>query len=392
MVDKEYILSKNNSYSPDKAEELTKEDLPSDNDIIDATENLNQVDDKNLSSYDMEEDKQFYQEVPEQFDDSAITTVINRDSVIENSDSSDTSYTDDYSDIDEAELDTSSDSTDVNADDDEIKHDDIATNTMTANTPTVNKKRKRIVNKVVACGLAAASIAAIAFAVYLKSSATNDNTNDAQTQYPIVQQANDDNKQTNDKSDPVKIASFSSTSGLSDSEIKTKGSVAISKVDSDGNSQVIKIIDDFVPNKSYDITIDNAESGEYSISSLTPVVYNDGSEMTVDKYTFNYDSSKGAIEGAVVNSSISVKKNQTNNVTSNNSNENSSTTSNVSKPTTQKETSNQTEEKKQTNNVVDTPKDSDSGDKKNTNEYTNRIVETDSGTTEYGDYSESDGN
>lgn len=391
MVDKEYILSKNNSYSPDKAEELTKEDLPSDNDIIDATENLNQVDDKNLSSYDMEEDKQFYQEVPEQFDDSAITTVINRDSVIENSDSSDTSYTDDYSDIDEVDS-NSSDNSDVNTNDDEIKYDDTATNTTIANTPTVNKKHKHIVNKVVACGLAAASIAAIAFAVYLKSSATNDNTNDAQTQYPIVQQANDDNKQTNDKSDPVKIASFSSTSGLSDSEIKTKGSVAISKVDSDGNSQVIKIIDDFVPNKSYDITINNAESGEYSISSLTPVVYNDGSEMTVDKYTFNYDSSKGAIEGAVINSSISVKKNQTNNVTSNNSNENPSTTSNVSKPTTQKETSNQTEEKKQINNVVDAPKDSDSGDKKNTNEYTNRIVETDSGTTEYGDYSESDGN
>ena len=388
MVDKEYILSKNNSYSPDKAEELTKENLPSDDNIVDVKENLNQVDDKNLSSYDMEEDKQFYQEVPEQFDDSAITTVIDKDLI---PDTSDASYTDDYSDIDEVEPDSSSDSTDVNTND-EIKHDDTANNATVANAPSVNKKRKRIVNKVVACGLAAASIAAIAFAVYLKSSATNDNTNDAQTQYPIVQQANDDNKQTNDKSDPVKIASFSSTSGLSDSEIKTKGSVAISKVDSDGNSQVIKIIDDFVPNKSYDITIDNAESGEYSISSLTPVVYNDGSEMTVDKYTFNYDSSKGAIEGAVVNSSISVKKNQTNNVTSNNSNENSSTTSNVSKPTTQKETPNQTEEKKQTNNVIDAPKDSDSGDKKNTNEYTNRIVETDSGTTEYGDYSESDGN
>lgn len=390
MIDKEYILSKNNSYSPEKAEELTKEDLPSDNDIIDATENLNQVDDKNLSSYDMEEDKQFYQEVPEQFDDSTITTVINTDSIAENSDSSNTPYADDYSDIDEADS-NSSDSTDVNTND-EIKHDDTTVANANANKPNTIKKRRRIANKVLACGLAAASIAAIAFAVYLKSSATNDNTNDAQTQYPIVQQANDDNKQTNDKSDPVKIASFSSTSGLSDSEIKTKGSVAISKVDSDGNSQVIKIIDDFVPNKSYDITIDNAESGEYSISSLTPVVYNDGSEMTVDKYTFNYDSSKGAIEGAVVNSSISVKKNQTNNVTSNNSNENPSTTSNVSKPTTQKGTSNQTEEKKQTNNVVDAPKDSDSGDKKNTNEYTNRIVETDSGTTEYGDYSESDGN
>lgn len=389
MVDKEYILSKNNSYSPDK-EELAKENLPSDNNIVDVTENLNQVDDKNLSSYDMEEDKQFYQEVPEQFDDSAITTVINRDSVIENSDSSDTSYTDDYSDIDEVDS-NSSDNSDVNTNDDEIKTDDTTVANANANKPNTIKKRRRIANKVLACGLAAASIAAIAFAVYLKSSATNDNTNDAQTQYPIVQQANDDNKQTNDKSDPVKIASFSSTSGLSDSEIKTKGSVAISKIDSDGNAQVIKIIDDFVPNKSYDITIDNPDNGEYSISSLTPVVYNDGSEMTVDKYTFSYDSSKGISEGIVVNSSISVKKNQTNNVTSNNSNENPSTTSNVNKPTTQKETSSQTENKP-TNNVVETPKDSDSGDKKNTNEYTNRIVETDSGTTEYGDYSESDGN
>ena len=389
MVDKEYILSKNNSYSLENEKDQPVEDVPS-NDIMDVTENLNPINDKDSSSYDVEEDKQFYQEVPEQFDDSAITTVINKDSIVDNSD---TSYADDYSDIDEVESDDNLTANAAVADTDDNKIDSEATNAVqSSDKPKQNKARRRIVNKVVACGLAAASIAAIAFAVYLKSSSTNDNANDAQTQPSIVQQANDNNEPSTNESNSVKIASFSSTSGLSDSEIKTKGSIAISKVDSDGNSQVIKIIDDFVPNKSYDITIDNAESGEYSISSLTPVVYNDGSEMTVDKYTFNYDSSKGAIEGAVVNSSISVKKNQTNNVTSNNSNENPSTTSNVSKPTAQKETSNQTEEKKQTNNVVDAPKDSDSGDKKNTNEYTNRIVETDSGTTEYGDYSESDGN
>lgn len=389
MVDKEYILSKNNSYSLENEKDQPVEDAPS-NDSVDVTENLNPTNNKDLSSYDAEEDKQFYQEVPEQFDDSAITTVINKDSIVDNSD---TSYADDYSDIDEVESDDNLTANAAVADTDDNKIDSEATNAVqSSDKPKQNKARRHIVNKVVACGLAAASIAAIAFAVYLKSSSTNDNANDAQTQPSIVQQANDNNEPSTNESKSVKIASFSSTSGLADSEIKTRGSVAISKVDSDGNSQVIKIIDDFVPNKSYDITIDNAESGEYSISSLTPVVYNDGSEMTVDKYTFNYDSSKGAIEGAVVNSSISVKKNQTNNVTSNNSNENPSTTSNVSKPTTQKETSNQTEEKKQTNNVVDAPKDSDSGSKKNTNEYTNRIVETDSGTTEYGDYSESDGN
>ena len=388
MVDKEYILSKNNSYSLENEKDQPVEDAPF-NDSVDATENLNPTNNKDLSSYDVEEDKQFYQEVPEQFDDSAITTVINKDSIVNNSD---TSYADDYSDIDEVESDDDLTANAAVADTDDNKIDSEATNAVqSSDKPKRNKARRRIVNKVVACGLAAASIAAIAFAVYLKSSSTNDNANDAQTQPSIVQQANDNNEPSTNESNSVKIASFSSTSGLSDSEIKTKGSVAISKVDSDGNSQVIKIIDDFVPNKSYDITIDNAESGGYSISSLTPVVYNDGSEMTIDKYTFNYDSSKGAIEGAVVNSSISVKKNQTNNVTSNNSNENPSTTSNVNKPTTQKETSNQTENKP-TNNVVETPKDSDSGDKKNTNEYTNRIVETDSGTTEYGDYSESDGN
>ena len=389
MVDKEYILSKNNSYSLENEKDQPVEDAPS-NDSVDVTENINPTNNKNLSSYDVEEDKQFYQEVPEQFDDSAITTVINKDSIVDNSD---TSYADDYSDIDEVESDDNLTANAAVADTDDNKIDSEATNAVqSSDKPKQNKARRRIVNKVVACGLAAASIAAIAFAVYLKSSSTNDNANDAQTQPSIVQQANDNNEPSTNESNSVKIASFSSTSGLSDSEIKTKGSVAISKVDSDGNSQVIKIIDDFVPNKSYDITIDNAESGEYSISSLTPVVYNDGSEMTVDKYTFNYDSSKGAIEGAVINSSISIKNNKNNNVSSNNSNENPSTTSNVSKPTTQKETSNQTEEKKQTNNVVDAPKDSDSGDKKNTNEYTNRIVETDSGTTEYGDYSESDGN
>ena len=389
MVDKEYILSKNNSYSLENEKDQPVEDAPS-NDSVDVTENINPTNNQNLSSYDVEEDKQFYQEVPEQFDDSAITTVINKDSIVDNSD---TSYADDYSDIDEVESDDNLTANAAVADTDDNKIDSEATNAVqSSDKPKQNKARRRIVNKVVACGLAAASIAAIAFAVYLKSSSTNDNANDAQTQPSIVQQANDNNEPSTNESNSVKIASFSSTSGLSDSEIKTKGSVAISKVDSDGNSQVIKIIDDFVPNKSYDITIDNAESGEYSISSLTPVVYNDGSEMTVDKYTFNYDSSKGAIEGAVINSSISIKNNKNNNVSSNNSNENPSTTSNVSKPTTQKETSNQTEEKKQTNNVVDAPKDSDSGDKKNTNEYTNRIVETDSGTTEYGDYSESDGN
>lgn len=389
MVDKEYILSKNNSYSLENEKDQPVEDAPS-NDSVDVTENLNPTNNKDLSSYDVEEDKQFYQEVPEQFDDSAITTVINKDSIVDNSD---TSYADDYSDIDEVESYDDLTANAAIADTDDNKIDSKATDEAhSSDKPKQNKARRRIVNKVVACGLAAASIAAIAFAVYLKSSSTNDNANDAQTQPSIVQQANDNNEPSTNESKSVKIASFSSTSGLSDSEIKTKGSVAISKVDSDGNSQVIKIIDDFVPNKSYDITIDNPDNGEYSISSLTPVVYNDGSEMTVDKYTFTYDSSKGATEGAVVNSSISVKKNQTNNATSNNSNENPSTTSNVSKPTTQKETSNQTEEKKQTNNVVDTPKDSDSGDKKNTNEYTNRIVETDSGTTEYGDYSESDGN
>lgn len=389
MVDKEYILSKNNSYSLENEKDQPVEDAPS-NDSVDVTENLNPTNNKDLSSYDVEEDKQFYQEVPEQFDDSAITTVINKDSIVNNSD---TSYADDYSDIDKVESDDDLTANAAVADTDDNKIDSEATNAVqSSDKPKQNKARRRIVNKVVACGLAAASIAAIAFAVYLKSSSTNDNANDAQTQPSIVQQANDNNEPSTNESKYVKIASFSSTSGLADSEIKTKGSVAISKIDSDGNSQVIKIIDDFVPNKSYDITIDNPDNGEYSISSLTPVVYNDGSEMTVDKYTFSYDSSKGAIEGVVVNSSISVKKNQTNNVTSNNSNENPSTTSNVSKPTTQKETSNQTEEKKQTNNVVDAPKDSDSGDKKNTNEYTNRIVETDSGTTEYGDYSESDGN
>lgn len=388
MVDKEYILSKNNSYSLENEKDQPVEDVSS-NDSVDVTENLNPTNNKDLSSYDVEEDKQFYQEVPEQFDDSAITTVINKDSIVDNSD---TSYADDYSDIDEVESDDNLTANAAVTDTDDNKIDSEATNAVqSSDKPKQNKARRRIVNKVVACGLAAASIAAIAFAVYLKSSSTNDNANDAQTQPYIVQQTNDNNEPSTNESKSVKIASFSSTSGLADSEIKTKGSVAISKIDSDGNAQVIKIIDDFVPNKSYDITIDNAESGEYSISSLTPVVYNDGSEMTVDKYTFNYDSSKGAIEGAVVNSSISVKKNQTNNVTSNNSNENPSTTSNVNKPTTQKESSNQTENKS-TNNVVETPKDSDSGDKKNTNEYTNRIVETDSGTTEYGDYSESDGN
>lgn len=389
MVDKEYILSKNNSYSLENEKDQPVEDAPS-NDSVDVTENLNPTNNKDLSSYDVEEDKQFYQEVPEQFDDSAITAVINKDSIVDNSD---TSYADDYSDIDEVESDDNLTANAAVADTDDNKIDSEATNAVqSSDKPKQNKARRRIVNKVVACGLAAASIAAIAFAVYLKSSSTNDNANDAQTQPSIVQQANDNNEPSINESKSVKIASFSSTSGLADSEIKTKGSVAISKIDSDGNAQVIKIIDDFVPNKSYDITIDNPDNGEYSISSLTPVVYNDGSEMTVDKYTFNYDSSKSVSEGIVVNSSISVKNNQTNNVTSNNSNENPSTTSNVSKPTAQKETSNQTEEKKQTNNVVDAPKDSDSGDKKNTNEYTNRIVETDSGTTEYGDYSESDGN
>lgn len=389
MVDKEYILSKNNSYSLENEKDQPVEDAPS-NDSVDVTENLNPTNNKDLSSYDVEEDKQFYQEVPEQFDDSAITTVINKDSIVDNSD---TSYADDYSDIDEVESDDDLTANAAVANTDDNKIDSEATNAVqSSDKPKQNKARRRIVNKVVACGLAAASIAAIAFAVYLKSSSTNDNANDAQTQPSIVQQANDNNEPSTNESKSVKIASFSSTSGLADSEIKTKGSVAISKIDSDGNAQVIKIIDDFVPNKSYDITIDNPDNGEYSISSLTPVVYNDGSEMTVDKYTFSYDSSKSVSEGIVVNSSISVKNNQTNNVTSNNSNENPSTTSNVSKPTAQKETSNQTEEKKQTNNVVDAPKDSDSGDKKNTNEYTNRIVETDSGTTEYGDYSESDGN
>lgn len=61
MVDKEYILSKNNSYSLENEKDQPVEDAPS-NDAVDVTENLNPTNNKDLSSYDVEEDKQFYQE------------------------------------------------------------------------------------------------------------------------------------------------------------------------------------------------------------------------------------------------------------------------------------------------------------------------------------------